>query len=226
MEEHHLKVARTARYYSLGKITESTTHLWIVCHGYGQLASRVIQKFNHIDLTKNFVIAPEGLSRFYWQGVTGVVAASWMTKADRLHEIEDYSNYLQELLEIYQTKHPHLKVVFFGFSQGCATIIRWMMAKFPKLDQAILWAGFFPEDLNYLPHQGYLKDINFQFIYGDKDEYLTPGRISMHEQLIVDQKLVVKSQAFSGKHVIDRKILTKVVEKINASDHRATQDPS
>ncbi|MCB0640112.1 MAG: dienelactone hydrolase family protein [Phaeodactylibacter sp.] len=226
MEEHHLQVQRTARYYTLGTLTENTTHLWIACHGYGQLASRLIRKFEGVDLQRHFIVAPEGLSRFYWQGVTGQVAASWMTKADRLHEIEDYSNYLQELLELFCHQRPDLKVVLFGFSQGCATIMRWMMAKFPKVDRAVLWAGLFPEDISYRPHYRYLEQTKFHFIYGTEDEYLTPERQAMHEALMQQEGLEVAVQSFEGKHHIDRAVLESLVRAISASDPREAPDLS
>ena len=36
--EKHIKVERTARYFTLGELNEHTEQIWFVCHGYGQLA--------------------------------------------------------------------------------------------------------------------------------------------------------------------------------------------
>ena len=35
-------------------------------------------------------MAPEGLSRFYLEGFSGKVGATWMTREDRLNDIDNY----------------------------------------------------------------------------------------------------------------------------------------
>ena len=60
------KIERTAHVYSLGELSEETTDVWIVFHGYGQLASRIIKKFNHLELDNAYILAPEGISKFYF----------------------------------------------------------------------------------------------------------------------------------------------------------------
>jgi hypothetical protein len=42
IHEHHLTVRRTARYHVLGDAAEAIREVWIVCHGYGQLAAEFI----------------------------------------------------------------------------------------------------------------------------------------------------------------------------------------
>ena len=42
MQEHHLSVERTARYYTLGSL-DGPRDVWFVCHGYGQLAARFLK---------------------------------------------------------------------------------------------------------------------------------------------------------------------------------------
>ncbi len=215
MQEHTLKVSRTARYYTLGHSGPHIQSLWLVCHGYGQLASRIIQKFSAFDDGQTLVVAPEGLSRFYWQGVSGEVAASWMTKADRLNEIDDYSNYLSQLYESTLEALPaDVKIYLFGFSQGCATQVRWITRKFPRFDHLILWAGFFPEDLDYLPFQQYFSDKKCHLIYGDEDQYLTSDRLKKHDELLAKNKLEVEVTTFSGRHVINRKVLEGFYQSI------------
>jgi hypothetical protein len=61
----------------------------LVTHGYGQLAKTFIRRFEPIMDAQTLVVAPEGLSRFYWGGFDGPVVASWMTREDRLDEIAD-----------------------------------------------------------------------------------------------------------------------------------------
>src|SRR6266702_1932697 len=64
LEEHHLSVARTARYFTLGS-PRGVAEVWFACHGYGQLAGRFLEKLRALDDGRRYLVAPEGLSRFY-----------------------------------------------------------------------------------------------------------------------------------------------------------------
>jgi hypothetical protein len=97
MIEHHIKVQRTARYYMSCELTEATKEVWIVLHGFAHLAESFLQKFEFAFSDTRVFVSPEALNRFYVQGRYGKVGATWMTKEDRLNEIADYINYLNEL---------------------------------------------------------------------------------------------------------------------------------
>lgn len=216
-QAHSIPVERTAHYYTLGTPGPHIKNFWIVCHGYGQLASRMIQKFSEIDDGETLIVAPEGLSRFYWQGVTGMVAASWMTKMDRLEEIADYTRFIKGLYEHYTSQlSPDIKITLFGFSQGCATQCRWTMREFPKFDNLVLWAGLLPEDLDYRPYKDYFASKAIYFIYGLEDEYLKPKHITWQEGFALEQKLNYQTITFEGKHVVDRKVLKDFYLKMKA----------
>lgn len=103
--EEHIPVQRTARYRVLG--SHAAEELWIVLHGYGQLAERFVRRFHGlpgIDEGRRRIVAPEALSRFYVErqigqhGPTSTVGATWMTREDREHEIRDYVAYLDAVL--------------------------------------------------------------------------------------------------------------------------------
>src|SRR5947199_8438332 len=96
MHEHHLSVSRTARYFTLGAASAAVAEVWFACHGYGQLAARFLEKLRVRDDGTRYVVAPEGLSRFYFSETPTErrVGASWMTREDRLVEIADYVQYL------------------------------------------------------------------------------------------------------------------------------------
>jgi len=126
MQEHTFNTPRTARYFTIGSL-EKAGEMWIVCHGYGQLASRFLERFRPIADDQRCVVAPEGLSRFYLSESAAErrVGASWMTKEDRLHEIDDYVRYLDALHDHVATGKD--KVIALGFSQGSATACRWVV---------------------------------------------------------------------------------------------------
>ena len=216
IQAHKLTISKTAHYYSLGQPGKHIRELWIVCHGYGQLASDIITELSILDNGKRYIVAPEGLSRFYWGGFVGPVAASWMTSKDRLDEIADYSNYLTQLLNLIRSELPKpVKVILLGFSQGTATQCRWIIQHHPSFDQLILWAGLIPEDIDYQPHLSYLKDKPIYFVYGKQDRFLTAERLQAHQGLINEQKLAVQQIAFDGKHKIDPEVLDNLANNWN-----------
>jgi hypothetical protein len=98
-------VLRTARYATLGRLDESVREVWIVCHGYAQLAGRFIERFRCIAAPHRLIVAPEALSRFYtergsgFHGPASQIGATWMTSEDREAEIQDYVAYLDALHE-------------------------------------------------------------------------------------------------------------------------------
>ena len=144
--EHQLEVSVKAPYFTLNKLTEKTERIWLTFHGYGQLAKYFIKKFEVLDPQKNFIVAPQGLSKYYLDGFYGRVGASWMTKEDRLTEIENQYRYIKAVLDQVGDISDK-KLIYFGFSQGTATMGRfasWSKLPFHKM---IIWAGTFPPDI-------------------------------------------------------------------------------
>ncbi|MEP0987905.1 hypothetical protein [Ekhidna sp.] len=183
MKQHHIDISIKASFYTLNELTEKTQRIWLVFHGYGQLAEFFIKKFEALDPEKNFIIAPQGLSKYYLNGVYGRVGASWMTKEDRLTEIENQYSYIDEILAQYDLKGREL--IYFGFSQGTATMGRYAAhAKIP-FDQMIIWAGTFPPDTD--PNDwSYLTGKEGIHYYTSKED------IYFKEEMIPQQNEVVK----------------------------------
>ncbi len=214
MEPHKIKFPRTAHYFTSGTPSPEIKKIFFVFHGYGQLASRFIYKFDQLD-EDCLVIAPEGFSRFYWNEAKGIVGASWMTKEDRLTEIEDYCNYIDHLYHLFLKKVPeNVQVNLLGFSQGGATAVRWAERNRPHFHNLILWGAAFPEDLDYLSMAAYLSDKKLHVVYGKQDPYLSPERIKKHELFTEQQGLKFNMIWFEGKHEIDRATLKELSRNI------------
>ena len=100
MQAHAITTARTARCHTAGPEDGPAREVWLVCHGYGQLASRFIRHFAPLADGTRLIVVPEALSRFYLDhpakaGSTHArVGASWMTREDREAEIADQVEYL------------------------------------------------------------------------------------------------------------------------------------
>ena len=207
-DEHHFTVQRRARVYTLGTAGPTTRYCCIACHGYGQLAGHFIRKFDVVAREDTLVVAPEGLSRFYWGGLSGDVKASWMTKEDRLNEIADFSDYLSQVYQHYRAQLPEDTVfILLGFSQGVATQMRWIMRAFPEFQHLILWAGTVPEDIDYQPALDYFRDKRLHFVYGTQDQFLTEARLQAYQAQVGETGLTFETSTFEGRHKVDREVL-------------------
>lgn len=210
-QSHKITIPKTAHFYTLGKSSKQVRNCWIVCHGYGQLAKNFIRRFDGLDDGQTLVIAPEGLSRFYWGGFTGEPVASWMTRENRLDEIADYCRYLQTLYDQFVPQLAgDVKITLLGFSQGCATQLRWVMQNFPRFDHLVLWAGMPPDDLDYTPHTDFFASKKLYFVYGTEDPFLTEERLHWVEDFTKKQELDFEVMTFGGKHEVDRETLQKL----------------
>lgn len=208
MQEHIVTTARTARYFTLG-VPERSTDLWFVCHGYGQLAARFLERFRPLESSQRCFVAPEGLSRFYLSESPAErrVGASWMTREDRLHEIDDYVRYLDA---VYADVAPHPgkhSVTALGFSQGTATVCRWAALGTSRIDRLILWGGEVPPDLDLER----LRLPKLVLVYGTRDEFFTPKIVAATEARLREHRVPYQLVSFEGGHELDAAVLGPLI---------------
>jgi len=213
--QHKITVNKTAFYHTLGNVKTAQT-IWIVLHGYGYLAKYFIRKFNPILNENTAVIAPEGLSKFYLNGVgyDGRMGSSWMTKDNRETEIEDYINYLDQLYNtiIETNETTNLKINVVGFSQGGATASRWLANQQSKINNLILWSSSFAEDIDLK----LLAQNNKLFtLFGDDDEYISKEKIDQYEEQLTTSNIDCQFIRFIGKHDIPAAIITEQTQLNN-----------
>jgi predicted esterase len=208
--KQQLKTSKTARYFTHGNPNKAE-NIWIVLHGYNQLAPFFIRKFQHLDPDKHFVVAPEGLHRFYRKGTSGRVGASWMTKEDRESDINDNANFLNNLSDTLLAKYTFQKRILLGFSQGGATATRWNFSGKFNANHLILWACVFPPDLEKDKEEKDRKEKTNYFVLGKNDQFF-----EAHYQEIIEQYaekgLLIKE--FDGFHDIEREMLTEIAIEI------------
>jgi predicted esterase len=214
--EHHLPVSRTARYFTTGEPHAGVRELWFVCHGYGQLAGRFIRHFEAIAAPERLIVAPEALSRFYVEtpGKTHAdthVGASWMTREDRLSDIEDYVEYLDALHAHISSSLEGASPVFiaFGFSQGVATVARWLERTKVRVDRAIFWGNAMPADID-LSAAPALRAARIASVAGTADEHATPEMLAAQDSRLTSHGIAYERVTFNGSHRIDREILMRL----------------
>lgn len=215
--EHSFITPRTARFFQLGD-ADRPKRIWFVLHGYGQLAQYFIRHFGPAASQGDLIIAPEGLSRYYLDGNFGRVGASWMTKEDRLNEIKDYLTYLNGLadsiLQNYSGQSP--RVIVMGFSQGCATAIRWVKNGHIRPDNVILWAGDLPPETDMVMEQ--IPQNRIWLSYGDQDPYFTEELLTERMGKLKAKYPAVNIFRFQGKHQIPEEAFSQFIHQLSPKE--------
>lgn len=215
-EEQFLKIEKTARYYSNDPDVNKPGSLWIVIHGYAQLAKDFIDEFEFLNENRTLIVAPEGLSKFYTRNRIG---ASWMTKEDRINEINDYLKYLDGLFSNLKIKYDlsAAKINLLGFSQGVHTAVRWYISSNIVFDNLILCSSDFPGDADFIKLNQKLEKSKMFYIYGNKDEVISGKTFSAGIELLKSENIPFENIVFEGKHEIQRETLKSVINTKNHS---------
>lgn len=212
MIEHRLTTSRRARYYSLGG-GGSVTSVWIVCHGFGQLASTFLQAFDGVATAERIVVAPEALNRFYLttdadgSHAAARVGTTWMTREDRDAEIADYVDFLDAVYR--QTVPANAMVTVLGFSQGAATAARWVGLGTSMVHRLVLWAGQLPPDIDTGALRAKLTG-SVALVCGDEDEHRPWVQLESGRARLQATGLQVQEHAFKGGHRLDRDTLAEL----------------
>jgi predicted esterase len=217
--EHHLTVKRTARYYALGDGSAPVSDVWIVCHGFAQLARSFVEEFRAIARSGRLIVAPEALNRFYLNreggraGASARVGATWMTREDRLAEIDDYVRYLDDLFREVVGEQPRdVRITALGFSQAAATIARWLVHGASKLDRVVLWAGALPPEIDPAgaAHKR-LASTELYMVLGRSDDLLDAAQIRGQRDALQKAGIQCRFIEYDGGHRLDTGTLQRLV---------------
>ena len=214
--KHSISFEFSSSYITHNQLTDNTENIWIVFHGYGQLSKYFIRRFDVLDGDKNYIIAPQGLSKFYVDEDYNNVGASWLTKEDRGSDLLNQQKYLIKLMDELKLNidFSKIKINFFGFSQGVSALTRLLMNYNMKVNNIIIWAGWVPDEFFNI-NKDVLKDTNIFFVVGNKDKYynnpIIKGYIEKFKKTLNKE---IDYFVFNGGHIVDRKVLKKINEKL------------
>ena len=214
MKTHYLEITKTARYYVLGTPSKKIKNVWFLCHGYSQLAESFLTQFETLNDGENLLVAPEGLHRMYLDGMTGKVGASWMTKEDRNNDIVDYVQYLDSVYEevMLDPVIENVNINVLGFSQGTATVCRWMMMGKSTATRIFLWAGAVPDDLNFAQDVKKLNKMKPVILLGKQDEFITEDNLKKHLVFLEKVNMNYDLILYEGSHKIESSVLQELAE--------------
>ena len=231
MQLHTIEVVKTARYGVLagpGPVRE----VWLACHGYGQLAAYFGRHFRGLVRPGRLIVVPEAASRFYLDGGAGGtyrrVGASWMTREMRDADIDDITRQLDDTAvaacAARAADFAAVRLVAFGFSQGTATVTRWLdrsplvaareAAGRPRAERLLLWGGALPHDLDLDAARPWLSATRPLLVAGDQDEYATPERVAEQTAALDAAGIPHAMRGFAGGHRLDDGLLAEIAEAV------------
>ena len=173
MEKKNLHISYKATYYKIGNLNSSTKKIWIIFHGYGQLADAFAASFTPLVADDTCLLFPQGLSKFYLKGIDKKIGANWMTAHDRDLDIENYISYLNRLvdMEVKQFSH-HIDLNILGFSQGGHTASRWIYHSNIQYQKLILWGTSLANEIDGKCTEQFFSHGKNIIILGDQDKYI------------------------------------------------------
>ncbi len=224
MVVHSIAAVKTARYVVLGPEDGPVDEVWVACHGYGQLATYFGRHFRAVERPGRLVVVPEALNRFYVsRGGTRAadrVGASWMTREEREADIADVLRYLDDVFVAACARadaDPHtVPLVGVGFSQGAATVTRWLAwsplvrARARRAERLILWGGALPHDLDLNAEATWLRQTEVVLVAGDRDSLATPARVMQQERALTAASVPHRTVTFPGEHRLNDRVLREL----------------
>ncbi|HSJ07971.1 MAG TPA: hypothetical protein VK936_14805 [Longimicrobiales bacterium] len=244
--EHRIAVRRTARYYTLGtepgrraaaagarrdagsssdpalhsRTGSTAADVWIVCHGYAQLARSFIRAFAPVARPGRIIVAPEALNRFYHErrvdqpAAHARVAATWMTREARETEIDDYVAYLDDVAVAVTDGGRTGRTLALGFSQGAATASRWAALGSARIDDLVLWGSGPADELE--PAPGLFRGARVWVVAGDADEHMDTAAIAAAIGRLRSGGIDARAVHYHGGHRIDAAALAALANLVAA----------
>ncbi len=209
-----IKIVKTAKILIDGNTNSSKlSKLIIALHGYGELAENFIRNFSFLDFEENMIIAPEALNRFYLKGFHGKVGATWMTKEERDDEILDQTLYLNNIIQMFKDDsfYKSTEKIVFGFSQGTATAVRWILNSEFIPNKLILWGGSIPNDCDLIKISEISKKCKIFICIGDEDEFISSERIDQEKTFLNENRIKHNLVLYKGKHKIYQSVLENIL---------------
>ena len=214
MSTQWLPVAQDQRIDLLGELDAATRDVWIALHGYGQLVAFFQRHFRSCVVEGRAFVFPQGQHKFYLNGVSGRVGASWMTKDEREKDIENQRKYLSEVMRWARGQCPQARFHLIGFSQGVATGMRFLGYTPEPFHSLLAWAGSWPPDLDSKSLDA-LRKLQFQGWFGSDDAFIgTEKQREILQWYKEKYEWVPEVGYYEGGHAFDKAILKSEIERL------------
>jgi predicted esterase len=135
-----------------------------------------------------------------------------MTREDREHEIADQVAYLDALHERLRpaASASRVRLRVLGFSQGVATVSRWLSFGSVRADEVILWAGAFPTDVDVSAFADRLGGASVLIVVGANDGLASWAGADALLHRFTEAGIAARRMSFNGGHRLDDATLTAI----------------
>jgi predicted esterase len=165
-------------------------------HGYGENADDMLRELAIVRGERPWlVVSVQALHRFY-NRTADVVVASWMTRQDREHAIDDNAEYVRQVVAQVRTQYATRDaIVYAGFSQGVAMAYR-AAARLEPARGVIALAGDVPPDVAAAAAR--LPPVLIG--RGTADKWYTESKARADEAVLRAADVPVTMHVFEGGH--------------------------
>ena len=193
-----------APYFTLGRRQPGAGNTWVVFHGIGQLARFFLGNFNHLDLTRNYILAPQAPSLYYTSDAYDRVGASWLTRENTRAQMENLLAYLDGMAAGEGLEEE--KTILFGYSQGVSVLCRWVARRRLACRRIVLYAGRIPAELGPGDFEHLPESCRVALYVGDADPLADKwGReaLALHAREVFGNRLEIVT--YPGGHELQRR---------------------
>lgn len=174
-------------------------------HGYAESADVQLERLRAIPGGERWrLVSIQGLHRFY-QRRTNDVVASWMTRQDREHAIDDNVAYVVAVIDAASREWPTAgPVVLAGFSQGVSMMFRVAVAAGRSVGGVIAVGGDIPPEVD----ASALARIPLALVCrGNRDEWYSAGKFEQDIRRLTEAGTRVDTVLFDGGHEWSTEVL-------------------
>ena len=212
MKKIILDIQFKAPYYKAGTVSESTKTIWLIFHGYGQLASEFTGSFSELVSEDHCLIFLQGLSRFYLKGIDKKIGANWMTSHDRELDITNYISYINQVFA-HEVK-PYLDKVelnILGFSQGGHTASRWIYQSNINYNKLVLWGSGLANEIDEKIIKEFFSHRKNLLVIGDRDRYIDIEQLQKTKKRYATIGFSYQLIEYAGGHDIYPEVLKQLI---------------
>jgi predicted esterase len=137
-----------------------------------------------------------------------------MTREDRAAEIADQVAFLDALAESLMTRAgPHtVHLTALGFSQGVATVCRWLAHSRIRAQRLVCWGGAMPDDV-LAGDLSAFRGCRIDLVAGSRDEFATTERVTAALTALQAAGLTATRVTFEGGHRLDDVTLARLANE-------------
>jgi predicted esterase len=212
MEKKLLDFRFQAPFYQEGIINERTKKVWLIFHGYGQLANDFANSFSELVSDESVLLFPQGLSKFYLKGVSKKIGSNWMTSNNRDLDIENYVSYLDQLFDLEVRPYlTNIDLNILGFSQGGHTASRWIYKSKIAYQKLVLWGSNLANEIDEKIISDSFTNGENLLVMGDSDRFIEKEQLQILKTNYAQLGFKYRIIEYHGGHDIYPEILKLLV---------------